>query len=221
MLSRINEAVKAVGLQIMDSTQLGDWRSLDESKLRFEMTSCILGSLVSAEIANRAATRIAKAGLLNQDCSINANTEQKISNLLRNIGGKSGYRFYKSKAKYITHTLQNLKRISLTELLDKPTTPTEARLIIANTIVGFGPKQTSLFLRNIGYTYELGILDAHVLKFMKMNGLYSGDIPSGFTSRQYSLIEENLIDFAHNFGMPVGMLDQAIWIVMRVIRSMN
>jgi len=221
MLSRVNDAVKAVGHQIMDTDQLNDWRSLDESKLRFEMTSCILGSLVSAESANRAATRIANAGLLEPGRRVNDETAQNISDLLRNSDGKSGYRFYKSRAKYIASTLQNLESVNLTTHLDESTTAREARAIVTQNVIGFGPKQTSLFLRNIGYTYELGILDAHVLKFMKMNGLYTGDIPTGFTFKKYTQIEEELIDFARDVDIPVGILDQAIWIVMRVMRSMN
>lgn len=221
MISRVNEAVRAVGLQIMDSTQANDWRSLSESQLRFEMTSCILGSLVTAELANKATKRIAQAGLLAPDRRVNEGTARKISDLLRNIEGKSGYRFYKSRAKYIACTLQNLQSVSLMSLLDKSTTPNEARSIVTHTVMGFGPKQTSLFLRNIGYTHELGILDAHVLNYMKLNGLYSGDIPNGFTYRQYTRIEAKLIDFAHTFCIPVGILDQAIWIVMRTMRSMN
>ena len=73
-----------------------------------------------------------------------------------------------------------------------------------------------MFLRNAGLSYNLAILDRHVLNYMSAIGLYSGKKQSIATLSQYQRHETTLRDHADDMNCPVGLLDWAIWIVMRV-----
>jgi len=81
--------------------------------------------------------------------------------------------------------------------------------------VGIGPKQASLFLRNIGYAENLAILDTHILKYMKVVGLVPQILKTVSYSPKYEDIERILINYATKFKESLACLDTAIWIVMR------
>jgi N-glycosylase/DNA lyase len=82
--------------------------------------------------------------------------------------------------------------------------------------IGIGPKQASLFLRNIGYTDELAILDKHVLAYMGISGLAVNLKKAVNSLKGYKDLENILQTHARKFGLSLGYVDQAIWIVMRV-----
>ena len=87
---------------------------------------------------------------------------------------------------------------------------------LVNYAPGLGPKQASMFLRNVGISYELAILDRHVLNYMTALGIYSGKTLSISGLTQYRQYEIALREHARGLNCAVGMLDWAIWIVMRV-----
>ena len=92
----------------------------------------------------------------------------------------------------------------------------EARLVIASVSRGIGPKQASLFLRNTGFGSELAILDSHVIRFMKHLRLLP-TMPGRLSSiRVYEGVEQILQRYSQTVGWTLDILDQAIWISMRV-----
>jgi N-glycosylase/DNA lyase len=92
----------------------------------------------------------------------------------------------------------------------------EARDSLVRIAVGIGPKQASLFLRNIGYAANLAILDSHVLRYMRWLGMVRS-IPRSLQSvRAYEVLEAKLVAYASAIGYPLKFIDEAIWIVMRV-----
>jgi N-glycosylase/DNA lyase len=88
-------------------------------------------------------------------------------------------------------------------------------------VPGIGPKQASMFLRNAGVTYDLAILDRHVLNYMSKLGMYSGNKYSISGLTHYRRHEETLKKHAEELDCPVGLLDWAIWIVMRVANQIK
>ncbi len=78
-----------------------------------------------------------------------------------------------------------------------------------------------MFLRNTGFSYDLAVLDRHVLGYMAALGIgkETGRFISGLP--QYRRQEAFLKSYADRLGSPVGLLDWAIWIVMRVAQSPN
>ena len=73
-----------------------------------------------------------------------------------------------------------------------------------------------MFLRNVGVSYDLAILDRHVLNYMSALGIYAGSNLSIGCLTRYRQYEVVLRDHAEDLDCPVGLLDWAIWIVMRV-----
>jgi N-glycosylase/DNA lyase len=86
---------------------------------------------------------------------------------------------------------------------------------------GIGPKQASLFLRNTGFGGELAVLDVHVLRFMEYMGLCPKVPKTVSTLREYEALEQILLGYARGLGWGLQVLDQAIWISMRVAKKVS
>jgi len=198
-----------------------------EAELLFELVACILGSQVSYEVALAAAEEIRNVGLLENPIKQYCFPvyEKAIYDILRQPLHNPGwaptgkrYRFPKIRANYISRTIWAIYSNggTLKGKLQACKTAREARRSILEIGVGIGPKQASLFLRNIGYTEELAILDTHLLRFMRLFGLFHQAIKPISSLQNYETLENRLRNYAKRTGYSLGCLDQAIWIVMRV-----
>ncbi|MFZ2147908.1 MAG: hypothetical protein WAV28_11870 [Sedimentisphaerales bacterium] len=203
------------------------WLSASEADLLFELVACILGSQVPYEVALAAAQEIRNTGLLAtptkryciqtyEEAMYKLLSEPLIHPDWTPIGRR--YRFPKIKANQISRTVWTIYSNggSLKERLRACKNPTEARRQIIKVGVGIGPKQASLFLRNIGFTDELAVLDSHVLRFMRLLGLNREATKSISSLQTYESYETLLQYYARRTGYSLGCVDQAIWIVMRV-----
>jgi len=85
---------------------------------------------------------------------------------------------------------------------------------------GVGPKQASLFLRNVGKADDLAILDSHSVRFMHMVGL-SASVAPPRDMRDYEERENCLRAYVAGLAQPMARFDAALWIVMRAARSEN
>jgi N-glycosylase/DNA lyase len=84
---------------------------------------------------------------------------------------------------------------------------------------GLGPKQASMFLRNVGYYGDFAVLDKHVIDYMKIMGL-TYDLGNNFSSMtSYQLIENKLKSYAETYNISLLHLDLAIWTTMRSLKS--
>ena len=95
----------------------------------------------------------------------------------------------------------------------------EVREWLVRHAPGLGPKQSSMFLRNAGLTLDLAVLDRHVVRYMEAIELLARGGHHTATLKDYRATESLLRGHADEFGYRVGLLDWAIWIVMRVARS--
>jgi N-glycosylase/DNA lyase len=94
----------------------------------------------------------------------------------------------------------------------------QARVSLVEAVSGFGPKQASLYLRRVGFSSELAVLDTHILDYLKMaRGI---DPKPGSLSRLsvYEQIEHQFRQVANDFGHGVGCVDLAMWVTMRVAK---
>ena len=108
---------------------------------------------------------------------------------------------------------------SLRDTLCSAASAREARELLVKKVRGFGPKQASLFLRRIGYCAELAVLDTHILNYLRIaRGI---DPKPGALSRLsgYERIEVEFQRVAEEFGYPVGCVDLAMWVTMRVAKK--
>jgi N-glycosylase/DNA lyase len=162
-----------------------------------ELLLCILtsnSSFVSAYIALNAIIPY----VFNSDIN-------KISKILKN----SRYRFYNIKAKYIYEAKKfygNLKS-TVKPIADKD--QFEAREFILNNFLGLGMKESSHFLRNVGY-FNLAIIDRHVMNFLYKNAIIESNIIK-LNKTRYLYYESFLRSIATSVGYEVGVLDLFIW----------
>jgi N-glycosylase/DNA lyase len=195
---------------------------LDERRLWWELSSCILSSQVPYALAIAAADKIdAEELLLNNHNNSDALVQRLVGVLSTPLiveGRPRSYRFPVARARHLaaTRTVISSENCSLRELIDGFNDASEARVWFVKHVPGVGPKQASMFLRNAGMSYDLAILDRHVLNYMSKLGIYSGAnlFITGLT--HYRRHEAELREHAQELECPVGLLDWAIWIVMRV-----
>jgi N-glycosylase/DNA lyase len=195
---------------------------LDERRMWWELSCCILSSQVPYTLAVAAADEIDKQGLLHKVMcspkSIVAHLVEILSSPLLVEGKYRNYRFPIARAHQLaaTHSAVLRKANSLNDLINSFSNAAKGRDWLVNNAPGLGPKQASMFLRNVGISYELAILDRHVLNYMTALGIYSGKTLSISGLTQYRHYEIALREHAKGLNCAVGMLDWAIWIVMRV-----
>jgi len=84
----------------------------------------------------------------------------------------------------------------------------EAREWLVRNIKGLGMKESSHFLRNVGYK-NLAILDRHILNIMKDEGII--EKPKSLTRKKYLEIEEKFNKMAKGFNMSPAELDLHMW----------
>lgn len=197
-------------------------RILDERHLWWELSCCILSSQVPFSLAMAAADAIDKTGVLYDPHSSDDNVHQTLLSTLTsplNVEQRERkYRFPKARANQLTMTRSEVYKTakSLNTLLDRFNDSGETRTWLVSHAKGLGPKQASMFLRNSGITYEMAILDRHVLKYMHALGIHNSANMAVSGLAQYGLLESNLRQHADEMNCPVGLMDWAIWVVMRV-----
>jgi len=204
----IDKRVKQIKVQ--------DW---SEYELRKELTGCILGSQVRFEMAQAAVDRLDEAGLFDDRVwNSNRNFENDFFDVL-----SVSYRFSKSRARQLNQAKMQLlnSKFSLREIVFDPGDEKNLRRGLVCMLPGLGPKQASMFMRNVSRTYDLAILDSHVARYMQIQNLFpeSKYIAGGITA--YERKETIVKDYANTLGYPVGYVDVAIWATMRAAKELN
>lgn len=89
------------------------------------------------------------------------------------------------------------------------------RAWLVDFVPGLGPKQASLFIRNLSISNDVAVLDRHVLRYMAWVGLSSIGSPPPELS-PYEAIEARLRLHADSLGLALADLDRAVWVAVRV-----
>ena len=222
MKNRINSAVEVICRDI-EQKETMSWREASEERLLFELVLAILGSQNRYEVALRFSEEIRVCKLLVNNHSMNIELlTEKIQTILYTAleieEASIKYRFPNTKAKFIAYNLLYLQSCGgLKSLLSEMDDIAQIRAFFVKEIKGIGPKQSSHFLRNVGYSNELAVLDVHILRYMEIQGIIEEtSIKAIGTLKQYEKLEALLIEFLKYMKYPIGFIDQAIWIVMRV-----
>ncbi len=224
---RLERAVKAICPDIQARIDTPRLDTLDERALWWELSCCILSSQVPYGIASAAADAIARTELLLAQASDHAALADALEDILMHRVDVDGrpvrYRFPGSRAKQLAaaHAAVYCREASLSALVQDFSDASEARQWLVKHIPGAGPKQASMFLRNTGLTYSLAILDRHVLNYMSEVGISAHTQPYVSGMSTYLRLEQSLREHATRIGYDVGLLDWAIWIVMRADKEPN
>ena len=220
-LSAINVAVQDV-VRALDSRSVHAlrWQELPEKQLWRELVACILGSRVRYSIAFRSLENLANAGLLAVPDTVADFTEfeRKVLDILSRR--EESYPFARAKGNQIRGAAEGLYGTggTISGLLERLGEPREARRVLATTVAGLGPKQSSLYLRNIGFANNVAILDSHVLTYMNWFGLAELPTPYIRSLGEYEALESTFIEHSRYVGHPPEQFDLAVWVVVRTAK---
>jgi N-glycosylase/DNA lyase len=120
---------------------------------------------------------------------------------------KTRTRFHNNKTRYI---LKNKVLWNNIGLLLNNTNILELRNWLADNVKGYGLKEASHFLRNVGKSNnQIAILDRHILKNLKKHNLIQ---ETKIKSRKdYLEKEAKYLEFAHKTSIPADELDLLWW----------
>ena len=126
---------------------------------------------------------------------------------------KNGVRFHNNKAKYITHNRENFfpnTKRTLQTIVSTHSSIVAARNALSKTVMGWGLKEASHFLRNVGFGGSLCILDRHILRQLQTFGAIEA-VPKSITTETYLNIEQKMLHFAKSVHIPPDALDLVFW----------
>lgn len=197
------------------------WTETQEKSLWHELCFCILSSNILYEQAFSATGHLAGKNFLEPKWLIEDNNSQQILayELSKPVylpnkkdGSFSKYRFPNVRAKNIVESAKYIysERSSLKQILLNAETEVDARDTIVDNISGVGLKESSHFLRNIGYSSNLAIIDVHIVSFLQYLKL-ENDVVKNITPKKYYELENKMREMAAFYGLNLSVLDNAIW----------
>jgi N-glycosylase/DNA lyase len=117
-----------------------------------------------------------------------------------------GHRFYNRRADFI---IAARKYDNIKDIIMKFSNARRARERLARNVKGIGYKESSHFLRNVGFD-DVAILDRHILALIREHGLIER-VPKTLTRRRYLEIEGKLKEVAEKTGLSLAELDLYLW----------
>lgn len=178
--------------------RLRDFCEVSSSDYFYELMYCLMTPQTSAEHADRV------VGILKE---VNFETEPVDPEPILN--DKRHYiRFHRTKAQHLQRAKSEFSGIAAA--LQTIQSPIELREWLVVNVLGFGYKEATHFLRNIGRNGGLAILDRHILKNLHRYGAIRS-LPRSMTRKQYQRIERRFIAFSDRIGIPVDELDLLFW----------
>lgn len=199
-MGRINDLRKAYEQKKVDIRErLAEFRQITgqgNERIFQELAFCLCTPQSKAKVCWTAVESLASNRLLM------GGEEGEIRPFLNSI------RFNKNKSRYIMEAREKFPAIR--EKLFGVKDPSELREWLADNVRGFGYKEASHFLRNIGLGEGLAILDVHVLNRLKEYGVID-ELPKGVNRKKYLEIEGKMKKFSEKVGIPMGELDLLFW----------
>ena len=183
--------------------RLRDFRKVwqeDDHRIFSELVFCLCTPQSKARECGKAVSRLVKSNVL-----FEGDVEKIIS-------GLRGVRFPNNKARYIAEARDKFTengRICIKDKINSGDVYSSREWFYSN-VKGLGLKESSHFLRNIGFGKDLAIIDVHILKNMVRYGLIEG-IPKTISKGKYFLFETILKDFSRKTDIPIAELDLLFW----------
>ncbi|MEA3559801.1 MAG: N-glycosylase/DNA lyase [Candidatus Thermoplasmatota archaeon] len=177
------------------------WESKDEEKALKELLFCILTPQSRAQVCWGAVENMACNDILLKG------TYDEV------LGSLEKVRFKYRKSGFLIEARNRFYRdgrINIIEFIKGFDDALSAREWFVRNIKGFGYKESSHFLRNIGLGDDLAILDRHILRELAKVGVIM-EIPGSMSNRKYLDIEERMRGFSKNINIPLLHLDLVIW----------
>ena len=178
-------------------------RLLDFKKIRtheqifYEICYCVMTANGSAKAGRRAQKRLEETKFLQKGI---------LGECVQSV------RYSENKKKFLMHNRANIIKdnLDLTKYLSCDAFELREKIACNSShFKGLGWKESSHFLRNIGFS-GLAILDRHILKNLKaLNAI--DNIPASLSKKTYLEIEKKLNIFCKAAGIPMDEFDILIW----------
>lgn len=126
--------------------------------------------------------------------------EKKLASALK----EQGHRFPNARANYISEARSCISGLKNTLEPDGK----KVRDWLVKNIKGFGLKEASHFLRNIGYK-DVAIIDFHILDLLERENII--EKPKSITPKSYIEIEKVLEELGKASGLNLAELDLYLW----------
>ena len=196
LITKIKNIQKRAKIYNLIQNRLKEFQSIDkknDEELFSELAFCILTANFNAERTIKIQQSLGKSFLVS--------SEEELSNQLRSLG----HRYPNTRAKYIVEARNKLQELKT--LLDNKN-EIEIRAWLAKNIKGLGMKESSHFLRNIGFK-NVAIIDFHILDILERHRL--ANKPKTLTPKKYIEIEQILTDIAKKLDISLAELDLRLW----------
>ncbi len=116
-------------------------------------------------------------------------------------------RFHNQKAERLLRAREDWAKIR--SILHQSIEVSKKRDYLVETVYGFGYKEASHFLRNIG-SEGVAVLDRHILRNLQNFGVLDSKINVA-TRKNYHFVEKLFFEFAKSIGIPAEELDLLFW----------
>ena len=176
------------------------WLNGSDEEIFAELVFCIFTPQSKAKSCWAAVERLKRENLL-----IHGSQQEIVTAI-------SGVRFHNTKAKRVIIARDQFFEDgqSLKSTISSFQNPKETREWLVENINGFGYKEASHFLRNIGMGQELAILDRHILRNLVSLGIIN-EVPSSISRKNYLEIEKKMANFSKKHEIPMDHLDMLLW----------
>jgi len=119
-----------------------------------------------------------------------------------------GHRFPNVRAKFVVEARKHKDTIK--ETLNKFENDSQRRDWIVENVKGLGMKESSHFLRNIGF-FDVAIIDFHIIDLLVKNNLIEQPKNKSLNEKTYLEIENILRELSEKTQIPLGELDLYLW----------
>jgi N-glycosylase/DNA lyase len=158
-----------------------------------EMCFCLLTANYNAEKSIKIQNEIGECFL--------TDSKEELSKKLKNLG----HRFPNARAEYIAESKKCKDKLNrVVKFRDR----NALRDWIVKNVKGLGYKESSHFLRNIGFD-DYAIIDFHIIDILVDNNLI--EKPKSLTKRKYLEIEKLLRKIAFKTDLTLAELDLYLW----------
>ncbi len=179
--------------------RLKEFSQIKVNNIFYELCFCLLTPQSNAFKCNECVNILKNKDFINKQINIKPILKDKT-------------RFYKNKSNYLIYNknqYNNIKKVIINKNKKNINKNKIIREWLANNVKGFGYKEASHFLRNIGYK-NLAILDRHILKNLQ-NLKVIDKIPGNLNKRNYLLTEDKFYKFSKKIKIPMDELDLLFW----------
>ena len=200
MLQSLPEHLSALYSERCDEIRrrLQDFASVPKHRRFYELCFCLMTPQSSAVHASMVQADLEQMNFLENG--------QDVVNVLR--APDRYIRFHHTKHRRLHHAREQWPMIEAL-LYDTSISEQDRRNRLREIVNGFGMKEASHFLRNIGHR-GLAIIDRHLLTNLVTCGVYE-EIPSVSTIKCYEDVERKFTDYCESIGIDMDEIDLLFW----------